>query len=75
MNTSPLYILFAILGVLGSYAGFIEMRLRSMMEQMQEKIKETNRVNEVIQTNLKENLIRIEEKVDMLIKMQLSTKE
>jgi len=62
---------FSVLGVLAGCAGFYEWRIRAMYTQLHEKIKDKEALNKVIQAELKDDIHRLESKIDMLIQLQI----
>lgn len=67
--------ILAILAILSAWVGFVEWRIRTMYNQLQEKIDDKEKLNSVIQNELKENVARLETKIDMLINLQLRQKQ
>ncbi len=64
-----------ILGVLGAvlgWLGFMEKRVRDIMSDVDKKIETNNKINEVIQIGLKEDIARLEAKIDMLLNFSLN---
>ncbi len=66
-----LQVIIPIAGLILGWLGFMEKRLNTMMKEVERKIKDSNRLNEVIQLNLKEDIARMEQKIDMLIQLQI----
>lgn len=60
------------LAILGGWASFTEWRIRTMYSQLKEKIEDKERINEIVQSQLKEHIARLEAKIDMLISMQIN---
>jgi hypothetical protein len=69
-----LEIVISLIGILLAWIAFIEKRLRDMMRDVEEKIVERNKINLVIQENLKDKLDRVEEKLDFVIQELLKSK-
>ncbi len=64
-------ILLSLMGVLGAWLGFIEKRLHDVQTRFEEKLESKNELNRVIQQDLKEDISRLENKIDMLINLQI----
>lgn len=62
-----LNIIIPLLGVVLGWLGFLEKRLRDTMNDTKERIETANRLNDAIQSNLKEDIHRLEGKIDQLI--------
>lgn len=71
MDFSLIHLIIAIVTALGAWIGFIEKRLHTMYANIKEKIEDKDRVNQVVQQELKEHIVRLEEKIDMLIRLNL----
>lgn len=63
------HLILSIISLALAYAGYNEKRLRDMQSQVKEMIENKNELNRAIQTDLKERLGRLEDKLDMLIRM------
>jgi hypothetical protein len=61
----------AMVSMLISLSGYFEWRVRAVQSRMLDKIKDREEVTQVRVNDLKENLIRLESKVDMLLKLQI----
>lgn len=56
-----------ILSILAGVSVFFEWRIRTMQAQFKEKIEDKERINQIIQIELKEDIARLEAKIDTLI--------
>lgn len=59
-------------GVIAAWLGFIEHRLHGLSGVLEQRIEDKNAINQVIQRELKEDLVRIEGKLDTMITIQLT---
>lgn len=66
-----MYDIISLISIATGLAGFVEWRIRTMYAQLDDKIKDKNEVNEVIQQELKNDIARLESKIDMLIQLQI----
>lgn len=64
--------LLGILGLLTGWMVFLETRLYRMNAALEKRIEEKNEINKVIQLALKEDIARLETKIDMLINLQIT---
>lgn len=71
MDFSLVHIIIAIIGALGAWNAFIEKRLNTMYKQVIEKIEDKQALNTVIQEELKNQVVRLEAKIDMLIQLNM----
>lgn len=53
--------------IISLMVGLFEWRIRSMYNELNEKIKDRDKVHAVIQENLKEDISRLEAKIDMVV--------
>lgn len=63
--------ILAIITLLAGSASFTEWRIRTMYQQFKEKLEDSNKINQVIQSELQKDIGRIEAKIDMLIRLQI----
>ncbi len=76
MDLNIIQLLISVALAVGSAVGFMEMRLSKMYTLLQEKINDKNEINKVIQESLKEDIARLETKIDMLLQLNIrSTKD
>lgn len=59
------------LSLIAVISGFFEWRVRTLYTQMKEKIEDKEKINRVVQDELKNDIKRLEAKIDMLIKLNL----
>ncbi len=71
MDFSLLHIVIAIVGALSAWNAFIERRIQSMYKQLVEKIEDKQELNKAVQQDIKDQVIRLETKIDMLIQLNL----
>lgn len=69
--TITIHTIAALVGVVLTLLGYIEARLRSMKSEVKSLLDEREKLNEVRAVELKENLKRVEHKLDLLMKLQL----
>lgn len=67
-------IVIALIGLILTWLVFNEKRMLTMREQLIEKIQDKQELNEVVQTALKNQLDRVEGKMDMLIQLNLENR-
>ncbi len=73
-DVSYIYVLTGVFGLLGAWLGFIEKRLNNMQRMIEEKIKDKDEIHNVVQQGLKEDINRLEEKIDKLLFMYIGDK-
>lgn len=66
--------IIAIATAMGGAISFMEMRMQRMYQQIQEKIADKNEVNKVIQEQLRQDMARLEAKIDMILQNQFNSK-
>lgn len=71
MDFNFIQIVIAITAAVGGAIGFMEMRINRMYTTLQEKIEDKNQINRVVQESLKEDIARLEAKIDMLLQMSI----
>lgn len=71
MDIQSIHIVIASIGLILTWLVFNEKRMLTMREQLIEKIQDKQELNEVVQTALKNQLDRVEGKMDMLIQLNL----
>ncbi len=59
----------AVAVAIGGAVGFIEMRIAKMYQQIKEKMEDKEEINKVIQQSLKEDIARLETKIDVLLQL------
>ena len=64
-------IIVSAIGLVVGLAGYIEKRLEMQSRNFEAKLEDRNKINEVIQNSLKEQITRLEAKIDMLLQMNL----
>lgn len=57
--------------VMGFWIGYIEKRLANLKSVVDEKLQAQAELHKVIQENFKEDLKRVEDKIDTIIQLQL----
>lgn len=66
MGDVPIELLLTCIGVLGTWLGFMEKRLQNMSKNFVEKMGDKDKIHEVIQKGLKEDIDRLEHTVNRL---------
>jgi len=56
---------------IGSAVGFMEMRISRMYQELKEKIEDKQLLNQTVQKDLKDQIVRLEAKIDMLIQLNI----
>ncbi len=64
-------LIWPISGIILGWLGFLEKRFRDMRNELEARIESKNQINEIVQSNLKESIVRLESKIDMLIQLQI----
>lgn len=75
MEFSLIHLIIAVIGALGAWNAFIEKRIQNMYRQLVEKIEDKQEINKAVQQDLKDQVVRLEAKIDMLIQLNLRNKE
>jgi len=75
MAFSLVHLILAVVGALGAWNAFIEKRIQSMYKQLVEKIEDKQELNRAVQQDLKDQVVRLEAKIDTLIQLILTKKE
>lgn len=66
-------VILCVIGGLTTWNAFIEKRIQSMYKQLVEKIDAKQELNQVIQGELKDDIKRLENKIDTLININLES--
>lgn len=75
MDFSYLHAALAIAGALGTWNAFLEKRIMDMKEQFKEKLQDKQDLNESVQASLREQILRLEDKIDRLIELNIQRKD
>jgi hypothetical protein len=62
-----LQLVIAVIGALAGWQGFTEKRLQAMKTAFDEKLVEKDKLNQVVQQNLKDDIARLETKIDVML--------
>ena len=65
-------IIIPITGLIIAWLGFLERRLAVQRAEIMKQIENSDKLNQVVQVNLKEDIARLENKIDMLITLQIN---
>lgn len=65
-------LILGVVGALGMWLGLVEKRLYDMNTHFEEKLRDKNAINEIVQRELKDDIARLETKIDMLLKINFS---
>ena len=60
----------AIGGAILGWLGFLEKRLRDINLGFERRLTEKNEINQVVQKDIKHDIERLEEKIDLLLKLE-----
>lgn len=64
--------LLAIVAALAAFWRYLEVRIMSVRTEFFNRLDDRNKINEIVQQSLKEDIGRLESKIDMLISLQIS---
>lgn len=64
-------LVFTCIGLLFTWNGIQERRLNEMLSYVEKRMKDKQDLNEAAQSDLKDDVKRLETKIDMLIELQL----
>lgn len=68
---SEIELLMIFVGGLATVASLLEWRVRTMYSQIQDRILDKEKINQVVQDELRNDILRLEAKIDMLIRINL----
>lgn len=71
MGFELIQLILIVSGATAAAIGFMEMRLQNMYTRIQEKIADKNEINRIVQESLKEDILRLETKIDMLLQLNI----
>ncbi len=71
MDFSMVHLVLAVVGALSAWNAFIEKRIHTMYKQLIDKIEDKQELNKAVQQDIKDQVVRLEAKIDMLINLQL----
>lgn len=67
--------MLSILGLLMGWLGFIEKRLKDMKFDLEQKLLDKQELNKLTQENLKEDMLRLEQKIDVVLSYILNSNQ
>ncbi len=67
----PVELIVAIAGAVLGWLGFLEKRFQDMNATFERRLNEKNEINQVVQAELRGDIARLENKIDMLLAFEL----